>query len=691
MLLSRTLLVKICICFYISILSVTLFASDLTLIETQFPIENIRLDEIARANTIINKYKNPSNQNQSCPLQSNNYKKILSKIETIRNLFKDNCMDIDQARLDAILEGARIIQADLDAAGVQADNNQTINDILNGDIPVSSNTNISGQQIANVFNNINSIFINGKCKLDRGSFLEQTADVIQSFAAMGMMVPNANGLFIAGGGMALSSILKAIDAIFSDRFNFSNMKDRQTFIKLNCAFYDLRQDIQNSGIVDVSTEEHHRFKVEATSLINSVEMKIKEIAKNKDQIEKNIANTKAIDVKQKMERLLELDKVILKGLAAVRIPLVDTDHTSANTLKLRTINILTKISFDLKEKLKKYFASDLNSIPVLDELLLEELRKLDFKGHAADYRALLKQDVRVFNSGFLANLHFHFYRINEDIATSKSKVEADFIKKITIKGLSLDKYLASLEKKTKEIITDLLKLKKSLTITLKKLNNITSDRGFTSGDDGSENVVNIFNQYNDIASQVYGKWGYKFLEYTTGESENRNKDFNKKFIKFAGNHLNLVTNVEGIKSFSVRSSSDLSELRIMYACQDAMPFRRTFIHADSLIQQGYDFIETNKRLFHSDVPRGFLGKKSQFRHIQMHHKSSIFANKILKGETVSQDLIDKYINKTYSISRKKYLGKIMLDVSSSRKNAALLQRVIDQYDCQSITLDEKNN
>ena len=129
----------------------------------------------------------------------------------------------------------------------------------------------------------------------------------------------------------------------------------------------------------------------------------------------------------------------------------------------------------------------------------------------------------------------------------------------------------------------------------------------------------------------------------------------------------------------------------MYACQDAMPFRRTFIHADSLIQQGYDFIETNKRLFHSDVPRGFLGKKSQFRHIQMHHKSSSFANKILKGETVSQDLIDKYINKTYIMSRKKYLGKIMLDVSSSRKNAALLQRVIDQYDCQSITLDEKNN
>jgi hypothetical protein len=129
-------------------------------------------------------------------------------------------------------------------------------------------------------------------------------------------------------------------------------------------------------------------------------------------------------------------------------------------------------------------------------------------------------------------------------------------------------------------------------------------------------------------------------------------------------------------------------LRIMYACQDAMPFRRIFKHADALIQQGYDFVETNKRLFHSDIPQGFLGAKSKFRHIQNHHKSSIFAKKLINGETVEQKYIDKYINKTYGTKKKKYLGKMMIEVFNSRKKAELLQTLIDKYNCNSITKDE---
>lgn len=688
MLLNRCLRTTLISIVSVSTLLSPVYGNGLLDIEQKLPIEGLSADQYKRAENIIAKFKLPADKNRSCPLESNNYKDLLAKIETIRNLFMDNCMDTDQSRLDEILNGAQTIQSELNAAGVAADSNETVNTLINGDIPVGGDNTISGQQIASVFNNINSVFLNGKCKLDRGSFLEQTADVIQSFATMGMLVPNANGFVVAGGGLALSSILRAIDAIFSDRFDFTEMKDRQTFIKLNCAFYDLRQDIQNSGLVDVSTEEHISFKVETESLLKSIEEKIKAVTKNREEILKAISKAKESKVQEEMKSLMDLGKTIDQALKIVAQPVVDNGNTPATTVKLQMINELTKLNNDLSNKLKSYFSSGLNAVPLLDELLLQELAKLDFKNDSEAYMTLVKEDVKTFNSGFRANLLFHFGRIQGDIKTSKSTIEANFLKNTKIGELSIEKYIPAMEKKTKETLKKLVEMQKPLKVSLKKLQNITSDRDFTTSDDGSENVVNIMDQYNEISSQVYGKWGYEFLEYTTGESENRVNDFGKKFKKFAKNHLEIATRDDGRDYYRVPNPADVSELRTMYACQDAMPFRRIFIHADSLVQQGYDFIETNKRLFHSDVPRGFLGAKSKFRHIQMHHKSSIFAKKLINGEDVDPKYVEKYIEKTYGSRKKKYLGKMMLELTSARPKAELMQKLVDKYKCDSITMDE---
>ena len=359
------------------------------------------------------------------------------------------------------------------------------------------------------------------------------------------------------------------------------------------------------------------------------------------------------------------------------------------TIKLKIINNLTRLYPLLSNELQVYFASGLNSILILDEMLLFELNKLDHQNNSSAYQQLLKQDENSFETGFRANLLFHFMRIKEDILYSKEKIEKEFMKNNSINGLNLFAYKDDLEKRTKKLLLELVKMSKPLKTSFQKLQNITSDGDYSSSDEGSENVVAILSQYEEISLQVYGKWGYEFLEYTTDESEDRNDDFIKKFNKFAKDHLSVRTNSEGLDYYQIIAPSDLSELRVMYACQDAMPFRRIFKHSDALVQQGHDFVETNKRLFHSDVPQGLLGVKSKFRHIQNHHKSSIFAKKIINGETVAQKYIDKYINKTYTSKRKKYLGKMMIKIHNSRKKATLLQTLIDRYNCNSITLDEK--
>ena len=86
----------------------------------------------------------------------------------------------------------------------------------------------------------------------------------------------------------------------------------------------------------------------------------------------------------------------------------------------------------------------------------------------------------------------------------------------------------------------------------------------------------------------------------------------------------------------------------MFACQDARPFRRQWKLAESLSQQGYDFVATNADLFHSDIDRIFLGRSgdrrfgihnilSRYETIQMHHKSSIYARKLINGEEISKE------------------------------------------------------
>ena len=207
--------------------------------------------------------------------------------------------------------------------------------------------------------------------------------------------------------------------------------------------------------------------------------------------------------------------------------------------------------------------------------------------------------------------------------------------------------------------------------------------GFTSTDDGSENIVTILSDYDEIVNQIYGKFGYKFLQYTAKKSIKVNKDFLSKYKKFEDNHLNIKN-----KNALIYDVSELKPLRRMFACQDAMPYRRRWKFAESLAQQGYDFVATNADLFHADINRVFLGRSgdrfglhnllSKHEKIQQHHKSAIFAHKLITGKPVKPKYVKKYI-------RKKYLGKAMLNVQNSKPKAEVIQELIERYDCQKAT------
>ena len=59
----------------------------------------------------------------------------------------------------------------------------------------------------------------------------------------------------------------------------------------------------------------------------------------------------------------------------------------------------------------------------------------------------------------------------------------------------------------------------------------------------------------------------------------------------------------------------------------------------------------------------------------MHHKSALYAQDILKNnQNLDQSTLKKYL-------RPKYLGKAMLEVHETQKDAAVLQNLIEEYDC----------
>lgn len=647
------------------LLTVGLFSNHVLANDTL--IQDLDSAKKERIDYLLTRHKPAHVRPASCPMNSIKHKDILGKIKNIKDLFKDNCTDADPARLDELLSSAESIQTEVNTAT----STETA-------IP----TEVNGQAISSVVSNINSILTTGQCKFKDGSFLENTAEVITSFSQMGLLVPNSNGLLISAGGLALSSILRIIHNLFTPLFDFSKNTERQTFIKLNCAFYDIRRDIEASGFMDVPTAQHTTDLQEVKGLVKELDERLKGIFKEKAEIIKVLDKNEASAVKEGLGALDALDSEVKKGLAAVSKEITDQDGVPANTKKLQVIQSLTLLRPSLLPSLQSYIDSGLSKISVMDRLLIKELEKLDFAGVEDAYIQLINQDVKTFNNGFRASLLFHFDRIAKDISASKLSLGKKYNEETKIEGLTVPEYKKSLEKKVADLVKTDGKTLKKLKIVELRLSRITKDRDYTSTDDGEENIVAILSDYNEIAAQVYGEWGEKFLRYTTEESYKINNNFVNKFGEFAKAHLQSVDG-----KVVVPEVSEVSELRVLYACQDAKPFRRTWKLGNSISQNGFDFLATNKDLFHSDTAESFMSgihlRRSDFERIQHHYKSAMFAKRLIKGGEVSSKNKDKYLKKKGG--HKRYLGMVMLDVNSSKKKASLVQELIERFDCGKVT------
>jgi len=645
------------------------------LVLISFTMLTAEAQEMEQINTLINKYKVVGERPKSCPMESKKFADLLAKTESIKNVFKSNCLQKDDSKVSDVLTSINSIQEELKKRNIidKTVDGSTIMNSITGNEEGSSVSALSGIKFSNLFTNISTMIKKNQCNLEDGRVLEQTADLIYDSTQLGLLAGNTTGLIVAGGGFIISSAIKLIDLIFKQRFDFVKNSDRQTFIKLNCSFYDIRKELEAQGGLDVENSSNKEDLRDVKFHIEKLTQSLKDLDKEKNEQKKILDEMDQQMLVSLVGDVSTFKKSLLKAKSILNSTLIDSAETPAETQKLLMISAIAQDYETLSFQLTGYRSLKVSAIPMLDDVFSVELKKFD-PMDMITFQNTMNLSVKEFNEGLRARTLFHVTRILNDIG---SKEELASTKNKEAKKAKVDE----LQKKVDLYNAKLAELKK----LEEKLGRVVSPRQYSATDDGSDNMVSLLENYKNIAGQIYGEWGEKFLRYTTLKSYEETKTFGDKIERFNKKYG------EQLKAFKVDSSPST------YICQDIQRIRYSYKYADSLVQEGYDFIVTNKDLFHTDQKTYYnteldeengTSAGSSIEKIQRHYKSTILAVKKLKNEQIDPDEEAKYLLRKWNGSS--YLGRSMLDVSDIRNTVKNIQDKFERLGCAKVLVEDIN-
>lgn len=634
--------------------------------------------EVGRADQLIKKYSSIYVKPKSCPLESKKFSDLIAKTEAIKDVLKGNCLKKDNDKMAEVLESIKGIQDELKNQKMIT-GESTFSNILSESLTSSQNStnstgSLSGLKFSAFFSNITTMFKKNQCSMEDGRVLEMTADLIYDSTQLGVLAGNELGLIIAGGGFIISSALRLIDLIFKQRFDFEKPIDRQTFVKLNCSFYEIRRELEVQGALDIENNSSRQDYEDSKKLAEEMTLEIKAMDAELISLTKQHSQIDEKNFEKNVGDLSHLKKVLAKVQIYLQAGINQTLELPSETQKLLMISKLASDYDVLVLQLRNYKSLNLSSIPMLDDLFIQDLKKFDSLD-VSSFTETMNISAKEFNDNHRAKILFHLMRISSDI---NSKEES----------LSKDNQLAKAER-SKELLNKkqaaLVKLGEIKKIEL-RLGNLISPNEYSGLDDGSENLLNILDNHKKISSQLFGEWGDKFLKYATYKSYDEVKLFQERYNLFMSKYSELI------------KKNDTKKLSSMYLCQDAQKLRLLFKQADNIVQEGYDFIITNKDIIHSDVKNYYNGIINEDDHtasigpierVQRHYKSSFLALRELKGLEVSSEEKDFYLTKPFFGSF--YIGKSMVDVSQSRVLAKGIQDIYEKFNCQKGTMNELLN
>lgn len=632
--------------------------------------------DFSKADELIKKYNTVFERPKSCPMESKKFSDLIAKTDAIKDVLKGNCLKKENDKMTEVLESIKSIQDELKNKSMV--DNSAVTDALTSAIGIGSGSSsnsssaLSGLKFSALFSNITTMFKKNQCSMEDGRVLEMTADLIYDSTQLGVLAGNQLGLIVAGGGFLISSALRLIDLIFKQRFDFEKAIDRQTFVKLNCSFYEIRRELDAQGALDIENSTSRDDYRDVKALVEEISSELKKIEDEKLNITKSHSEIDRMTFEENVGDISEFRKTLAKVQGYLQKGVNQNLEIPTETQKLLMISKLAQDYELIILQLKFYKTLKISSIPMLDDLFLNELKKFD-PLDMTEFTSAMNISAQDFNEKYRARILFHLMRIEGDILNKE--------KSLFGKSEKAKTELASALEKKKELYTaKLVELKK----VENRLGNLIAPKEYSGLDDGSENMVAILDNHKKISSQLYGEWGEKFLKYATYKSYDEVKNFNERLDLFNTKYADII------------KSDKKGNLASTYLCQDAQKLRLIFKHADSLVQEGFDFVATNKDLIYSDVKNYYNGRINEesnpgasvgaIEKVQRHYKSAVFALRSIKGEVVSPEDMERYLDKPWMGSF--YIGRAMIEVSSTKNKARAMQDIYEKLGCQKSLVED---
>lgn len=619
---------------------------------------------------LIAQYNVKVDRPKTCPLESKKLSDTLTKLESLKSALKDNCLTDKNEKLNDILNSFKSLETDLQKNNlIDKTLEEAVSDSVNGDTKTEG---LNGVKFSTIFNNVNSLIKKKQCNLDDGRVLQSIADFVYDSTQLGLVAGNQAGAIIAGGGLIVSSSLKLIDMILKQRFDFEKIADRQSFIKINCSFYDIRNTLESEGILEVENSRSREDLKDANFYIEEINKSLKRNEEARTNQANYFTSVDSDKVKESVGNIATVKKSLLR-LKEI-ISQAKYDGLPDETKKMLAVTDIMKEYETFVFQLNYYRSLNISSIPMLDDMFLVELNKFN-PVDMNSINELIKMPIDNFNKNVKPIFLYHIVRIVTDIESKENKEiekNAEFKKA----------YIAKLDQEKKELNEKLVQV----TAIKTKLDKIVSEKKYSGLDDGSDNLVAIIEDYKMVSGEIYGEWGEKFLKYTSLKSSEESDRFAEKYDRFAKKH-----NLLAVDMISIDNDKNV------YFCQDAQKLKLSFKYADSLVQEGYDFLVTNKDLIYGDVKNYYnqtlneedskvLGSVEK---IQRHYVSTMLAMKSINGKEIAPEDLDKYLKKTNFFTNQ-YLGRSILDVEAGRKKIKLIQDKFDQANCYKLMKEDIN-
>jgi hypothetical protein len=474
------------------------------------------------------------------------------------------------------------------------------------------------KNVGQILNSVNLITSNNACFYDIRSrgFLPVLSDVIMSVSQLGLLIPSGTGAAVAAGGYVAGSGIKIINELLKKKFNFDKPEERRAFIQLNCAFFDNRRVMEESGIFNPEIEE---FRDQFVAQLRRERI---DLLKKQKKDEQNM-----LDLEDTLSEAINMiPSARARGLNPTLARKIDEVMANLGRRPGDYSEKLRQVSF-LSERAKEILANVrlLKLDPKVESsrrLLVANLEKiipeLEANGKAwvnniDEYEMNHRGPLFAFLVPVADALKKELMTVEAELAV----VDTDMAKRISKLRLSIKENQAAAWSITLRLTSLETKI---ASLEVPHTENIFSDK-----DEGSSNQVEILDYYRKLQKSILGNEGRDYLKKSLKTSYSMQSGLN--------NQIKLLDQAQTAKE----------------KCAAAEKLRFAWAQYRYKVQEAHDFVATNLDLYRSSFNIGKERVKG----------STLY---VLDQIESVQDYFDG------QVPPKESVGELMKDVSSKVKS-----------------------